>query len=284
MDFWIVQTLNGISFGMLLFLLAAGLSLVFGLMRIVNLTHGSFYLLGAYIGLAVMERTGSFLLALAVAPLCVAVLALFMHRFLLRRFQHVELAQVLLTFGVLFICADFTLWKWGGYSYVLPKPAFLAASLRLGSIVFPLYRLFVIATGVVIALVLWLVLEQTTLGSMVRAGVDDEEMVRGLGINTPKLFTAVFALGAFLAALSGVIGGPFVGAYPGADFEVLLLALVVVIIGGLGSIRGAFVGSLVVGLIDTFGRALVPELAMFTIFAPMALILALWPRGLFGRA
>src|SRR2546426_7554868 len=218
MAFWIVQSLNGISFGMLLFLLAAGLSLVFGLMRIVNLTHGSFYLLGAYIGLTVIERTGSFLLALVVAPLCVAVLALCMHRFLLRRFQHVELAQVLLTFGVLFICADFTLWKWGGYSYVLPKPAVLAASLTIGSIVFPIYRLFVIATGVVIALLLWLVLERTTLGSLVRAGVDDEEMVRGLGINTPRLFTAVFALAAFLATLSGVIGGPFPRAYPGGPF------------------------------------------------------------------
>ena len=264
MEFWIVQSLNGISFGMLLFLLAAGLSLVFGLMRIVNLTHGSFYLLGAYIGFTLIERTGSFLVALVVAPLCIAVVGLLMHRFLLRRFQQVELAQVLLTFGVLFICADFTLWKWGGYSYVLPKPTFLVVSLTIGSIVFPVYRLFVIATGVVIALMLWLMLERTTLGSMVRAGVDDEEMVRGLGINTPKLFTAVFALGAFLAALSGVIGGPFVGAYPGADFEVLLLALVV-------------------GLLDTFGRALFPELAMFTIFAPMAIILALRPRGLFGR-
>ncbi len=284
MAFWIVQSLNGISFGMLLFLLAAGLSLVFGLMRIVNLTHGSFYLLGAYIGLTVIGRTGSFLVALVVAPLFVTVLALLMHRFLLRRFHHMELAQVLLTFGLLFIFADLTLWQWGGSSYVLPKPAFLTMSLAMGNIVFPAYRVFVIATGVVVALVLWLVLERTTLGSMVRAGVDDEEMVRGLGINTPRLFTAVFALGAYLAALSGVIGGPFVGAYPGADFEVLLLALVVVIIGGLGSIRGAFVGSLVVGLIDTFGRALAPDLAMFTIFAPMAIILALRPRGLFGRA
>ena len=162
MDFWIVQTLNGLSFGMLLFLLAAGLSLVFGLMRIINLTHGSFYLLGVYIGLAVIERTGSFLLALVVAPLCVAVLALLMHRFLLRRFQHVELAQVLLTFGVLFICADFTLWKWGGYSYVLPKPAFLAASLTFGNIVFPAYRLFVIATG-----------GGDRTGALARAGTDD---------------------------------------------------------------------------------------------------------------
>src|SRR5262250_1199698 len=145
MAFWIVQSLNGISFGMLLFLLAAGLSLVFGLMRIVNLTHGSFYLLGAYIGFAVIERTGSFLVALVVAPVCVTVLALLMHRFLLRRFQHVELAQVLLTFGLLFIFADLTLWKWGGYSYVLPKPAFLATSLTIGHVVFPTYRIFVIA-------------------------------------------------------------------------------------------------------------------------------------------
>jgi len=284
MDFWIVQSLNGISFGMLLFLLAAGLSLVFGLMRIVNLTHGSFYLLGAYIGFTVIERTGSFLVALLVVPLCIAVVGLLIHRLLLRHFHQAELAQVLLTFGLLFIFADLTLWQWGGYSQVLPKPAFLATSLTIGTIVYPAYRIFVIATGVVMALLCWLVLERTTLGSMVRAGVDDEEMVRGLGINTPRLFTTVFALGAFLAALSGVIGGPFVGAYPGADFEVLLLALVVVIIGGLGSLRGAFVGSLVVGLIDTFGRALVPELAMFTIFAPMVIILALRPRGLFGRA
>ena len=283
MDFWIVQTLNGISFGMLLFLLAAGLSLVFGLMRIVNLTHGSFYLLGAYIGFTVIGRTGSFLMAVVVVPLGIAGLGLLMHRFLLRRFQGAELSQVLLTFGALFIFADVSLWYWGGYSQVLPKPAFLAGSLTMGTIVFPAYRLFVIVTGVVVALLSWLVLERTALGSMVRAGVDDEEMVRGLGINTPRLFTAVFALGAFLAALSGVIGGPIVGAYPGADFEILLLALVVVIIGGLGSIGGAFVGSLVVGLIDTFGRALVPELAMFTIFAPMAIILALRPRGLFGR-
>ncbi len=283
MTFWIIQTLNGISFGMLLFLLAAGLSLVFGLMRIVNLTHGSFYLLGAYIGFTVIGRTGSFLIAVVVVPLGIAGLGLLMHRFLLRRFQGAELSQVLLTFGALFIFADLSLWYWGGYSQVLPKPAFLAGSLTIGTIVFPAYRIFVIVTGVVVALLSWLVLERTALGSMVRAGVDDEEMVRGLGINTPRLFTAVFALGAFLAALSGVIGGPFVGAYPGADFDVLLLALVVVIIGGLGSIGGAFVGSLLVGLIDTFGRALVPELAMFTIFAPMAIILALRPRGLFGR-
>jgi branched-chain amino acid transport system permease protein len=283
MDFWIVQTLNGISFGMLLFLLAAGLSLVFGLMRIVNLTHGSFYLLGAYLGFTVIGRTGSFLLAAVVVPLGIAALGLLMHRFLLRRFQGAELSQVLLTFGALFIFADVSLWYWGGYSQVLPKPAFLAGSLTIGTIVFPAYRIFVIVTGVVVALLSWLVLERTALGSKVRAGVDDEEMVQGLGINTPRLFTAVFALGAFLAALSGVIGGPVVGAYPGADFEVLLLALVVVIVGGLGSIGGAFVGSLLVGLIDTFGRALVPEFAMFTIFAPMAVILALRPRGLFGR-
>jgi branched-chain amino acid transport system permease protein len=208
MEFWIVQSLNGISFGMLLFLLASGLSLVFGLMGIVNLTHGSFYLLGAYIGFTVIGRTGSFLVALVVAPLCIAVVGLLIHRFLLGRFPKGELAQVLLTFGLLFIFADMTLWYWGGYSQVLPKPAFLATSLTIGTIVFPAYRVFVIAAGVVIALLFWLVLERTKLGSIVRAGVDDEEMVRGLGINAPRLFTAAFALGAFLAARTfGVLWG-----------------------------------------------------------------------------
>jgi len=284
MTFWVVQALNGVSFGMLLFLLAAGLSLIFGVMKVLNLAHGSFYLLGAYLGLTVLRLTHSFLLALAAAALGVTALAVLVERTVLRRIYGEELRQALLTFGVLFIVADQALWIWGGNPQTLPKPAAFTASVRLGDIVFPSYRLLVIAVGVVMGAALWWLQERTRVGPVIRAGVDDEEMARGIGVNTPLLFTAVFALGAFLAAFGGVMGGALLGVYPGADFEVLLLAFVVIIIGGLGSLKGAFAGGLLVGLIDNFGKAFFPELALFTVFAPMAAILAVRPTGLFGKA
>ncbi|HYB72529.1 MAG TPA: branched-chain amino acid ABC transporter permease [Candidatus Sulfotelmatobacter sp.] len=284
MTFWVVQALNGVSFGMLLFLLAAGLSLIFGVMKVLNLAHGSFYLLGAYLGLTVLRLTHSFLLALAAAALGVAALALLLERTVLRRIYGEELRQALLTFGVLFIIADQALWIWGGNPQTLPKPAGFTASVRLGDVIFPSYRLLVIAVGVVMGAALWWLQERTRVGAVIRAGVDDEEMARGIGVNTPLLFTAVFALGAFLAGFGGVMGGALLGVYPGADFEVLLLAFVVIIIGGLGSLKGAFVGGLLVGLIDNFGKAFFPELALFTVFAPMAAILAVRPTGLFGKA
>jgi branched-chain amino acid transport system permease protein len=284
MTFWVIQALNGISLGMLLFLLAAGLSLIFGLMGIVNLAHGSFYVLGAYVAVSVVGATGNFLFGLAAATAAVAAVGSGLHRGLLHRFQGRELAQVLITFGILFIVSDVSIWIWGGDPRTLPKPSLLEGSLRMGSLTFPVYRLLVIGAGLAVAGALWLFQERTPFGAAVRAGVDDEEMARGVGINTPRLFTVVFALGAGLAALGGVIGGPFVGVYPGADFEVLLLALVVVIIGGLGSLPGAFAGSLLVGLLDNLGKALFPDFALFTIFAPMAVILAVRPTGLFGRA
>lgn len=283
MTFWLIQALNGLSLGMLLFLLAAGLSLIFGLMGIMNLAHGSFYILGAYVAVSVVEATGSFLFGLAAGTAGVAAVGSGLHRGLLHRFHGRELAQVLLTFGFLFIVSDVTVWIWGGNPRSLPKPAFLSGSFHMGTLTFPTYRLLVIAVGLAVGGALWVFQERTPFGAAVRAGVDDEEMARGVGVNTPRLFTAVFALGAFLAALGGVIGGPFVGVYPGADFEILLLALVVVIIGGLGSLRGAFVASLLVGLLDNLGKVLFPDLALFTIFAPMAAILAVRPSGLFGQ-
>ena len=283
MTFWITQLLNGISFGMLLFLLAAGLSLIYGLMRILNLAHGSYYLLGGYVGLTVVSVTGSFVLAALVGSVTVAFLGIVMERFFLRRFPKQELPQVLLTFGFLFIFADVALWIWGGNPQTLPKPGIFSSSIWLGSIVFPSYRLFVIATGLVIGIGLWWFQERTRVGAMIRAAVDDEEMARGVGINVSLLSTAVFGLGAFLAALGGILGGPFVGIYPGADFEVLILAFVVTIVGGLGSLKGAFIGGLLIGLLDNFGKALFPQLALFTLFAPMAIILAIRPTGLFGR-
>ena len=284
MNFWIIQILNGVSFGMLLFLLAAGLSLIFGLMKVLNLAHGSYYLLGGYLGLTVLRFTDSFLLALLGAGLGITVLGILMERWFLRRIYGEPLRQALLTFGFLFIFADIALWIWGGNPQTLPKPGPFTGSIRMGAIVFPSYRLLVIAVGLVIGVGLWWLQEKTRLGAMLRAGVDDEEMAKGMGINVSFLFTVVFALGAFLAAVGGIMGGVFVGVYPGADFEVLLLAFVVVIIGGLGSLKGAFVGGLLVGLIDNFGKAIVPEFALFTVFVPMAVILAIRPTGLFGRA
>ena len=283
MSFWVFQLLNGLSFGMLLFLLAAGLSLIFGLMRILNLAHGSYYLLGAYVALSIVQATDSLVAGTLVGMATVVILGVVMERVFLRRLpRHEELPQALLTFGFLLIVGDVSLWIWGGAAQSLPKPELLTASVRLGPLVFPSYRLFVIAVGAVVGLALWFLQERTRLGAMVRAAIDDAEIAQAIGINVSLLSTAVFGFGAALAALGGIMAGPVLGIYPGADFEVLLLAFVVVIIGGLGSLKGAFVGGVLVGCLDNFGKALFPELAYFTIFAPMAVILALRPAGLFG--
>ena len=282
MTFWAIQILNGVSFGMLLFLLAAGLSLIFGLLRILNLAHGSFYILGAYVALSTVNAAGSLLVAAAAGTAAVVVLGVLMERVLLRRLPREELPQALLTFGVLLIVGDLSLAIWGGGPQTLPRPTILEAPVRLGPVVFPSYRLFVIGVGAVVGLGLWFLQERTRLGAMLRAAIDDAEIARATGIDVSKLSTGVFAFGAALAALGGIIGGPLLGVYPGADFEILLLAFVVVIVGGLGSLKGAFVGALLVGLLDNFGKALFPQLAMFTIFAPMAIILAVRPSGLFG--
>jgi branched-chain amino acid transport system permease protein len=283
MTFWVTQALNGISFGMLLFLFAAGLSLIYGLMKILNLAHGSYYLLGAYLALAAIQLTGSFMLGLLAGATAVAMIGMLMERFFLRRFHLQVLPQTLLTFGFLFIFADTALWIWGGDPKTLPAPALFDHSLRMGNIVYPAYRLLLIGVGLAVAAAMWWLQERTRVGAMLRAGVDDEETARGLGINVPLLFTLIFAVGAFLAALGGVLGGALVGVYPGVDFEILVLAFVVVIVGGLGSLKGALAGALFVGLVDTFGKAFFPQFALFTVFVPMLLVLALRPTGLFGR-
>jgi branched-chain amino acid transport system permease protein len=268
---------------MLLFLIAAGFTLIFGLMKIINIAHGSFYLLSAYIGLTILRTTGNFLLATITSSIAVVVVGIAMQSLFLHRFYMKELQQVLLTFGFVLIIADLCLWIWGGTPMALPKPPILAGSIWVGSVVFPAYRLFVILVGVIIAVGLWIFQEKTKFGAIVRAGVDDEEMLRGAGINIQMVFSGVFGLGALLAGIGGIVGGPFVGVFPGVDLEILLLAIVVVIIGGMGSLKGAFLGSLFVGFIDNFGKALFPELSLFTLFAPMAIILAVRPTGIFGK-
>ena len=283
MEFWVTQTFNGVSYGALLLLLASGLSLIFGVMRIVNLAHGSYFLLGGYLGLTTVWRTGSFALAILAGGVGVALIGLGMERLFLRRLQRQELAQVLMTMGFALIFQDLALLVWGGDPYTIPVPKFLGGAFRAGVLVFPVYRCFIIAVAVAVSVVLWLVLEKTRAGATIRATVDDPEMAQGVGINVPAVSMGVFALGAALAALGGVVGGGFIGVYPGVDFEVLPYAFVVVIVGGLGSLEGVIVGSLLVGLLDNFGKALFPELSYFTLFAPMAVILALRPTGLFGR-
>jgi branched-chain amino acid transport system permease protein len=283
-EFWLTQAFNGLSYGALLFLLASGLSLIFGVMRIVNLAHGSYFMLGGYVGLSVVWRTGSFAAALVAGAVAIGLIGVGMERLFLRRLPGQTLGQVLMTIGFALMFQDLALLIWGGDPYTIPVPAALQGILTAGTLRFPAYRIFIIAVAVLVGAVLWVVLDRTRVGAMIRAAVDDGEMAQGVGIRVPVVSLGVFALGAALAALGGVIGGGFLGVYPGADFEVLPYAFVVVIVGGLGSLPGAMVGSLLVGLLDNFGKALFPELSYFTLFAPMALILALRPTGLFGRA
>jgi len=280
---WLIQTFNGISYGALLFLLASGLTLIFGVMRIVNLSHGSYFLLGGYVALSVISVTGSWVLAVPVAALVVAMVGVVMERVFLQRLGFDPLRQVLLTVGFAFLFQQAALDIWGGDSLDITPPDMLRGSTIIGGIHLPMYRIFMIGTAVVVGTILWLVMEKTRAGAMIRASVDDSEMARGVGIDTSRVSMFIFALGAFLAALGGVIGGGFLGVYPGLDFEILPIAFAVVIIGGMGSLTGAAVGSLIVGLADNFGKALFPEVSYFTLYAPMVLILALKPTGLFGR-
>jgi branched-chain amino acid transport system permease protein len=338
-QFWVVQAFNGISYGALLFLIGSGLSLIFGVMRIVNLSHGAYFLWGGYIALSVIHYTGSWALSLPVAALAVALIGLAMERLFLRSeglaflrngviaagigvlislgiaratqfgwpqftvcaviatfgcyavlkriaivpVDNDVLRQVLLTVGFAFLFQQAALDIWGGNNMDINPPPAFTQSIVVGGVYLPLYRVFMIGMAVVIGIVLWLVMEKTRMGAAVRATVDDAQMARGVGIDTNRVSMFIFALGAFLAALGGVIGGAFLGIYPGLDFEMLPLAFAVVIIGGMGSLGGAAIGALAVGLADNFGKALFPEISYFTLYAPMVLILAIKPTGLFGR-
>jgi branched-chain amino acid transport system permease protein len=269
---------------MLLFLIAGGLTIIFGLMRVINLSHGAFYLLGAYIGVSAQAWTGSFWVALVVAPLAVGGLALAVDRLLRRRLYGEPLNQVLVTLGLAFVISDAILWRWGGRPRSLPPPEFLSGSVDLGLTTFPAYRLAIIVVGVVFAVALAVVWRFTRVGALLRAGVDDSEMLEAMGVRVSRLFTATFVAGSAIAAMAGVLGGPFLGVSIGLDFEVLLYGLVIVVIGGLGSLPGAFVGSLLVGLVDSISKAYVPELSFLAVFGPVVLVLALRPGGLFTRS
>ena len=281
------QALNGLSFGALLFILAAGLSLIFGMMDVVNLAHGAFYMLGAYLALSVTRLTGSFWVALIAAPLAVALLGLIVEPLLLRRLRGRHLDQVLITIGLSLVIADFIRlrddWGWGATVRALPFPPGLDGSIAVAGSAYPTYRLFVIAFASALALLLYVLHRRTRLGALVRAGVGDAQMLSALGVDTDRLFTLTFAIGAALAGLAGVVAAPVFGLQPGMDTDALIYSLIVVVVGGLGSLSGAVAGSVVVGPADTFGKVLFPQFALAIIFAIMALVLLLRPTGLFGR-
>lgn len=285
MDLILPQLVNGLVYGTLLFLMSAGLSLIFGLMNVVNVAHGSFFMIGAFCGLTLLGWTGNYWLALALAPVPAVVIGVLMERLFIRRlYARGHLDQVLLTFGFTFVFVDLVRWIWGPEVRSLPTPPVLGGALELGGIVLPTYRLFIIGFGFAVALLLWLFLERSRVGAMVRAGVDDADTAAGLGINVQLLFASIFALGVGLAALGGVVAGPVLGLYPGMDIDILIPAFIVVVIGGMGSLRGALVASLFVGMVDTFGKAYFPAFALFLIYLLMVVVLLARPQGLFGVA
>ena len=278
------QTLNGLAYGVLLFLLSVGLTLIFGMLDVVNLAHGSFYMLGAYAGLSLIAATGNFWLALLAAPLAVGLIGALIERSCLRPlYRRPPLDQVLLTFGLIYLFEDLVKWIWGGRIRSIPPPDLFSGSVSLGGTIVPSYRLFVIVFGLVMAVLLYVVIERTRLGAVIRAGVFDAEMTAGMGINIHRVFTAVFAFGAALGGLSGVIAGPIQSAFPSMGVTILIPALIVVVVGGLGSLKGSLVGSLIIGQAETFGKAWLPEAAMLIIYVVMAGIVLIRPQGLFGR-
>ncbi len=278
------QALNGLAYGILLFLLSVGLTLIFGMLDVVNLAHGSFYMLGAFAGLATIAATGSFWAALVVAPLVVGIIGALVERTCLRPlYRRSVLDQVLLTFGLIYLFEDLVKWIWGGRIRSIPGPALFSGSVKIAGTTFPSYRLFVIAFGLAVAVALWLLIERTRLGAIVRAGVSDAEMTAGMGVDIDRVFTGVFAGGAALAALSGVIAGPIRSAYPAMGTEILVVTLIVVVVGGLGSLKGSLAGSLLIGQAETFGKAWLPETAMLIIYVVMAAVVLFRPQGLFGR-
>jgi len=293
------QALNGLQFGLMLFLLAAGLTLVFGIMDMINLAHGSLYMVGAYLAAAVTQASGSFMTGIGIAMLATALLGALLEVSLLRRlYARDHLAQVLATFALILIANEAVRMIWGAQPMLLNAPDELSGPVSLGGFFYPAYRLLLIGVGVLVAGLLYLLVSHTRLGMWVRAGASNREMTEALGVNVRLLFTAVFAFGAALCALAGAMLGPLLAVQVGMGESILILAFVVIVIGGIGSIRGALVGSLLVGLVDTLGRAALPSLlreflspeaasslgpalASVLIYVLMAAILFWRPEGLF---
>jgi branched-chain amino acid transport system permease protein len=277
--------LNGVTLAGLYFLVASGFTLVFGLMRNVNLAHGSLYLLGAYLGFEVGDASGSWLLAVAAGFASAAVVGLVLQTAVFRFMQGQDLRQTMVTIGLSIVLADLMLWRWGGEIYVFDPPKVIFGSTRLPVVEgYPTYRLVLLAASVVIGFLLWWFLTRTRVGMMIRAGVDDRAMLSASGVNVQRIFAVTFAIGAGLAGFAGVVGGTALSIAPGEDTRYLLASLVVVIVGGMGSVVGAGVGALLIGLAEQFGLAYAPTYGIVFTFIVMVLVLAFRPHGILGRS
>jgi len=288
MDFttFLIQALNGVQYGFLLFLVASGLTLIFGIMGIINLAHGAFYMLGAYIVFWLSGYTDNLFVAILLGLPMMLALGYGIERFAISQlYKRDHLYQVLLTYGLILIFNELQKILWGSDFHSVAVPELLDGSIRLTETqVYPVYRLFISVVCLAIAAAMYLVIGRTKLGMMIRAGASNREMAQALGVDIGKLFAIVFSVGAALAAFSGMIGAPVSSVYPGMGDQILIISFVVVVIGGIGSIKGAFIGAMLIGLSDTFGQVLLPEFASMVVYAVMALVLLWRPRGLFGQA
>ena len=285
MQQFIAQTLNGLTLAGIIFLVSSGFTLVFGVMRVTNLSHGAVYLLGGYIGYSVITATHNFFYGLAAGALAMGALGLVLERTLISWLGRREMAELLATLGLIYVLDDISLAIWGGTPLTINLPGILGRSttLPISGIVYPNTRIFILGVSIVVALGLYFLLRRTRVGAIIRAGVDDREMVSALGINVRLVFTLVFTLGAALAGFAGVLGGTVLGVYTGGDSDILLFALAVVIIGGLGSFEGAIVGSLIIGLAENYGTAYFQAVAYSIVFIPVIVILLVKPEGLLGK-
>lgn len=285
MQIFAEQIVNALQMGALLFLVASGLSLIFGLMHVVNLAHGVFYMAGAYLALTLAERLGHFYWALVIVPVLTGVLGVLVERTLLSRtYGRGMYPQVLLTLGLVFACDELVRIIWGPQIQTLAPPAEFQGSLDVLGVAVPLYRLLVVLVGVVVVVALVLLFGRSRLGAMVRASVDDREMASALGIDVRRLFTGVFAVGSALAGLAGVLSVPLFNAFPGMGSEILISALVVVVVGGMGSLAGALIASLVIGTATVVGQVYAPAFSTGFIYLVLVIVLLVRPQGLMGIA
>ena len=283
--FFLTVVLNSLTLAALYFVVASGFTLVFGLMRVLNLAHGAIYLFGAYVGFDVMQATESWFFALIIGALAAALFGVFIHVAILSWMPGEELRQTLATIAISLIAADLMIAYWGGLSYQIEVPDIFFGSVALPGVGrYPIFRLMLIGFAILIGFFLWALLNRTKLGMMIRAGVDDRDMLACMGKNVPLVFIAVAALGAMLAGLGGVIGGSALAIAPGEDARVLLSSLVVVIVGGMGSVGGAALGAILVGFAEQFGLAYTPTYGVVYTFLIMVIVLMIKPKGLFGRA